>query len=56
MKANGKYKQSLGLTTVAILLFGVFPPALAAPQENSGPPLPEEDRPICRSGRLQNLS
>ena len=38
MKANGKYKQSLGLTTVAILLFGVFPPALAAPQENSGPP------------------
>ncbi len=35
MKTGRTYLQLLGLATIAILLFGVFRPAHAAPQEKS---------------------
>jgi hypothetical protein len=36
VKTGRTYLQRLGLATMAILLFGVFRPAQAAPQEKSG--------------------
>ena len=52
MKTGRTYLQLLGLATIAILLFGVFRPARATPQEKSDA-FPEgdtakRDSAICR--------